>query len=137
MARRGLHNDAAAILLAAYMDRRQGNWEKAIQDFNEAIARDPRNPESISELGDTFFFTRQFRAAEEAYDRLIELVPDKPMLKVARADYIAKQGGDAAPVRTCSGSRHRWTTILVSSVGGSGLLCTIVIGSGRRKSSIR
>ena len=120
MARRGLHNDAAAILLAAYMDRRQGNWEKAIQDFNEAIARDPRNPESISELGDTFFFTRQFCAAEEAYDRLIELVPDKPMLKVARADYIAKQSGDAAPVRTCSGSgidgRRYWCPLLAAQV---------------------
>ena len=100
MARRGLPNDVAAILLAAHMDRRQGNWEKAIQDFNEAIVRDPRNPESISELGDTFFFTRQFRAAEEAYDRLIELVPDKPMLKVARAFDIARQSGDAAPVRS-------------------------------------
>jgi tetratricopeptide (TPR) repeat protein len=100
MARSGLPNDAAAILLAAYMDRRQGNFETAIQDFNEAIARDPRNPESISELGDTFYFTRQFRAAEQAYDRLIELVPDQPMLKVQRADYIAKESGDAAPVRS-------------------------------------
>jgi len=29
------------------MDRRQGNWEKAIQELNESIARDPRNILSI------------------------------------------------------------------------------------------
>jgi TolB-like protein/Tfp pilus assembly protein PilF len=99
IAQRGLPNDTSAILLAAYMDRRQGNWDKAIQEFNQAIARDPRNPEPISELGDTLFFKRQFRAAEQAYDRLIELVPDQPMLQVQRAAYIAKRSGDATPVR--------------------------------------
>jgi TolB-like protein/Tfp pilus assembly protein PilF len=99
VARRGLPNDASVTLLAAYMDRRQGHWEKAIQEFNEAIAHDPRNPESISELGDTLYFTRQFRAAEQVYDRLIELVPDQPMLKVQRADNVARKNGNIAPVR--------------------------------------
>ena len=63
------------------MDRRQGNFEKAIQEFNEAISRDPRNAEAIAELGNTLFWTRQFSAAERAYDRLIELVPSRPMFQ--------------------------------------------------------
>ena len=80
-ARRGLPNDSTAISLAAYTDRRQGNFEKAIQEFNEAISRDPRNAEAIAELGNTLFWTRQFSAAERAYDRLIELVPSRPMFQ--------------------------------------------------------
>ena len=95
IARRGLPNDVGAILLAAYMNRRQGNFDKAIPEFNEAIARDPRNTESVIEFGMTLFFTRQLPAAEHAYDRLIELVPDQPMLKVQKANMVAWKSGDS------------------------------------------
>jgi len=81
------------------MDRRQGNFEKAIQEFNEAISRDPHNAEPIAELGNTLFWTRQFSASEQAYDRLIELVPDEPMLKVQKAAIIRAKSGDATSLR--------------------------------------
>jgi TolB-like protein/Tfp pilus assembly protein PilF len=99
MARRGLPNDSTAIALAAYMDRRQGNFEKAIQEFNEAISRDPRNAEPIAELGNTLFLTRQFSASEQVYDRLIELLPNQPMLKVQKAAIVRAKTGDANSLR--------------------------------------
>ena len=100
MARRDLPNDTGAIALAAYMDRRQGYFEKAIREFNEAIARDPRNIESIGELGNTLFWMRQFRASEQAYDRLIELLPDQPMIRVQNAFNAAMGTGDDTSVRS-------------------------------------
>jgi serine/threonine protein kinase/Tfp pilus assembly protein PilF len=63
MARRSLPNNVEAFLLAGYMDRRQGKWDRALQEFNEAIARDPRNPKSVYEVAETLFDLRQFRAA--------------------------------------------------------------------------
>jgi TolB-like protein len=94
MARRALPNDAAAMALAAYMDRRQGDWDKAIQDCTEAIARDPRNLESIAAFGDTLFMLRQFSRSEQQYDRLIELLPDQPMIKVQKASMVMERTGD-------------------------------------------
>ena len=94
IARRGMPNSSEAITLAAYMDRRQGDFNKGIQELNEAIKYDPLNAESISELGNTLFWTRQFDAAQRAYDRLIELVPDQPMLRVQRANFGAMKSGD-------------------------------------------
>jgi serine/threonine protein kinase/Tfp pilus assembly protein PilF len=99
IARRGLPNTSEAVTLAAVMDRRQGNFEKAIQEFNEAISRDPRNVEPIAELGNTLFWMRQFRASEQAYDRLIELVPDQPMFKVQKASVVAMKSGDDTELR--------------------------------------
>jgi len=99
MARRGLPNNAAALVLAAFMDRRQGNFEKAIQEFNEAISRDPHNAESLAELGNTLFWLRQFHASEQVYTRLIELLPHQPMLKVEKAFKAAEESGDATPLR--------------------------------------
>ena len=81
----GLANNPEVFLLEGLIDRRQGNFEKAIQEFNEAIAHDPRNSASIGDLGTTFYVTRQFAAAEKVYDRLIRLLPDQPMLKVQKA----------------------------------------------------
>src|SRR5260221_11287732 len=78
----GLPNDAEAITLEALMDRRQGNFEKAIQEVNEAMTRDPRNTIPISALADTLVTTRQFYKAEQAYERAIELSPDQPLLSV-------------------------------------------------------
>src|SRR5260370_6102253 len=70
IARRGLPNDTEAIALGARMDRRQGQFEKAIQEFNEAITRDPRNTLWLQDLADTRYYTRQVRAAEHAFDRM-------------------------------------------------------------------
>jgi tetratricopeptide (TPR) repeat protein len=54
IATRGLPNDAEALAIAAYMNRRQGHFDQAIRDFNESLARDPHNQEVISEYGSTF-----------------------------------------------------------------------------------
>jgi serine/threonine protein kinase/tetratricopeptide (TPR) repeat protein len=97
IARRGLPNNYEAIALQAYIDRRQGNFKKAIDEFNEAITLDPRNPAPISDLAYTLYAARQFRASEQVYDRLIDLVPDQPMLKVQKEWFVSfmKTGDDA------------------------------------------
>ena len=101
IARRGLLNDAEAIALGARIDRREGKFEKAIEEFSETINADPGNTVSIQELADTLYYTRQFRAAEQAFDRVIELRPDLPILKVRKPLYVTfyKTGDDTA-VRT-------------------------------------
>jgi serine/threonine protein kinase len=94
MARRALPNDAGAMALAGFMDRRQGDWDKAIQDFTEAIARDPRNLTSIAAFGELFLWLRQFSSSEQQYDRLIELLPDQPRIKVQKASVVVARTGD-------------------------------------------
>ena len=98
IARRGLPNDAEAIALEAYIDRRQGQWEKAIQELKDAITRDPRNSNSVQNLAFTFSFTYQFRDAEKMFDRLIELRPDEPLLKMTKALFVNyfETGDDSA-----------------------------------------
>jgi tetratricopeptide (TPR) repeat protein len=80
------------------MDRRQGQFEKAIEEVNEAINLDPRNTLWMQELADTLYYTRQFRAAEQAFDRMIELRPDLPILKARKPLYVTfyKTGDDTA-----------------------------------------
>lgn len=85
IAERDLANNVEVFLLEARIDRREGNFEKAIREFNEAIVRDPRNSVSLGDFATTLIITRQFVAAEKVYDRLIALAPEQPMLKVQKA----------------------------------------------------
>ena len=62
IAKRGLPNDTEALFFEALMDRRQGDYEKAIQELYAVIALDPRNP--MTELPNTLWMERQFSAAE-------------------------------------------------------------------------
>jgi tetratricopeptide (TPR) repeat protein len=101
IARRGLSNNAEAIALEAYMDRRQGRFEKAIQEFKDAIARDPHNSAFVENLATTLCVARQFRAAEQAFDRLIELRPDQPGLKAQKPVLVTfYKTGDDTTVRS-------------------------------------
>jgi serine/threonine protein kinase/Tfp pilus assembly protein PilF len=99
IARRDMPNNADAILLEAFIDRRQGSFERAIQEFKEAIALDPRNPNPLLHLGFTLRATRQYAAAERAYDKAIELVPNHPMVRVEKAISVTEKTGDDKALR--------------------------------------
>jgi TolB-like protein/thioredoxin-like negative regulator of GroEL len=87
VARRGLPNSVEATRLEAFIDRRQGNMEKAVQALNETLVRDPRNLSSLFNLAETLHAMRKFDAAAPLYDRIIDLWPNEPVYKVNRAIY--------------------------------------------------
>jgi serine/threonine protein kinase/Tfp pilus assembly protein PilF len=121
IAGRDLVNNAEVYLLEALIDRRQGKFEKAVQEFNEAIKHDPRNSVSIGDLGTTFVFTRQFAAAEEVYDRLIRLVPDQPMFKVQKGFNVSFMNtGDETALRSA-------VAALPSSMAGDGEVLSLLL----------
>jgi TolB-like protein/Flp pilus assembly protein TadD len=87
IAKTGLPNNPGAIELQGFMDRRQGRFQEAVNEFKAALEVDPQNPKGISELAYTLSCLRQFKAAGEVYDRLIKLVPDQAALKVEKESY--------------------------------------------------
>jgi TolB-like protein len=99
IARRGLPNDTEAMSLEASMDRRRGQFEKAIQAFKDAVARDPQNSDLVEQLAFTLQQSRHFREAEQMFDRLVELVPDQPILKTRKPLFYYLETGDDSPVR--------------------------------------
>jgi hypothetical protein len=58
--------------------------------IEERLARKaPRAWRGLTDVIVDFFETRDFRAAEQVYDRLIALASDQPMLKVQKASVIS------------------------------------------------
>jgi serine/threonine protein kinase/tetratricopeptide (TPR) repeat protein len=94
IARRGLPNDTEVIWLGADVDMRQGHFEKAIQQLNEAITHDPLNAELLRTLGRRLFATHRFRAGEQVLRRLIEMFPNQPSYKLDLAWGMVTGTGD-------------------------------------------
>jgi tetratricopeptide (TPR) repeat protein len=98
IAKRGLPNSSDVTALEAFVDRRQGNMENAIEGLKAAVARDPKNLLSLKELAETLYSTRQFDAAAPFYDRLIELRPDRLDYKLDKASTRFEKTGDLSAV---------------------------------------
>ena len=56
------------------MTRRQGDFAKAIDLFNESIKLDPLNPLPLSDLAETLSYTWQFPTAEKAWNELVNSI---------------------------------------------------------------
>ena len=98
IAKRGLPNSIEVTAYEAFIDCRQGNMETAIAGLKAAIARDPKNLESLQNLADILGGTRQFDAAAPFYDRLIELRPDRFEYKFDKAFTRFYKTGDLSAV---------------------------------------
>jgi tetratricopeptide (TPR) repeat protein len=100
MAKPGLPNNTDVVELPAFIDRRQGRFDKAIQGFTAAVRLDPRNANPILDLAYTLYTVRKFGAAAEAYDRLIAIVPDEPAYKIEKELFVTfMQTGDEDGLR--------------------------------------
>jgi tetratricopeptide (TPR) repeat protein len=61
----------------------------------------PRFGPLIKDLADPLYCTRQFRAAERAFDRLIEVDPDQPIVEVQKPLFVTfLETGDDTAVRS-------------------------------------
>jgi TolB-like protein/Flp pilus assembly protein TadD len=85
-ARPNLPNSAEALYLDALITRRQGDFGKAIDLFNESIKLDPLNRVPLSDLAETLSYTRQFPEAEKAWNEFVNRFPEQKLAK-ARREY--------------------------------------------------
>jgi len=69
-------NDAHVALYVHAVLRRQGRWEEAVATVEEALAFDPRNPDLLFGLAESYGFLRRYVAAKRTLDTVISLAPD-------------------------------------------------------------
>ena len=58
-------NNSLGIQFAAFVHRRQGKWDLALDELKKSIELDPRNPYILGGLAETNIFLRRWKEAEE------------------------------------------------------------------------
>jgi serine/threonine protein kinase/Tfp pilus assembly protein PilF len=100
IAKRALPNSADVFALTGYLDRRQGRWSESTKALEEASNLDPRNPEILEQLMNSYGMLHQYRNCEKIFDRMIASMPEKPALKAAKAGVIFERNADLTSYRT-------------------------------------
>ncbi len=98
-ARAGLPNSVPFFNLSGYINRRQGHWTEAERDFATAVKLDPRNPNAVNLLADTFVLERRFPEAKLALDQAIAVGMREPITLIRRAAFDYGETGDPATLR--------------------------------------
>jgi TolB-like protein len=98
-ARPGLPNSVPFFNLSGYINRRQGHWAEAKRDFANAVRLDPRNPNAVNLLVDTYVLEREFAAAMQEYDRAIAAGLRTPIALIRRAALDFGANGDLRPLQ--------------------------------------
>ena len=73
----GLPNECEILKASAWIKRRQGRWEEALDSALKAFELSPRDSELAREIGVIYHRTRRYVQAAEYYDISISLAPDQ------------------------------------------------------------
>ena len=90
-------NDPLVFTLAAFIDRRQGHWDKSIAEFKRASELDPRNLSILKQLSLTYGMVRRFSEADDTLKRAIAVAPNDIGIQIDRTMLELKFRADPRP----------------------------------------
>ena len=100
LARRALPNEPLALVLAGFIDRRQGRWEQSIQELESALQLDPRNFFILQQLSFNYEYLRRFADMAAVLDRVLTIAPKDVNTRAQRALVDLKWRADTRPLHS-------------------------------------
>ena len=81
----------------SYLERRRGNYERAVELMRRSLDRDPQNVTNLTGVGETLDAIGQHVAARVWYDRALTFRPGEPAVLIGKASsWLAEGNLDAA-----------------------------------------
>ena len=86
-----LPNSSEVRRFIGQIAKREGHWDQSIAYFEQALAMDPRNVQTLIQAAWTYTSLRQFPAALKLYDRVLDITPhDADVMAIKAAIYHAQ-----------------------------------------------
>jgi eukaryotic-like serine/threonine-protein kinase len=95
-----LPNESHIPLLAGYIDRRQGRWERSLAQMNRALELDPRNLSILQQISLTYEGLHRYKEMAATLDRVLALAPKDVPSRVRRACIDLEWRADPKPLHT-------------------------------------
>ena len=61
--------------MAGYIDRRQGRWEKSLEEMKQALEWDPRNFSILQQISGTYEALRRYKEMAATLDSALAIAP--------------------------------------------------------------
>lgn len=98
IARRALPNEPFVLVLAGFVDRRQGRWDDSTRDLEQALELDPRNLFVLQQVSYCYQYQRRFKDLAAVLDRVVAISPDDATTRVQRAFVDLQWHADTKPL---------------------------------------
>ena len=73
--------DPRIFRVTGYIQRRQGRWEESTRNLERALELDPRNVNTLDNLGDSYGGLRRYAEQKSNFDRILTIEPNNFMWK--------------------------------------------------------
>ena len=98
VARQTLPNHPRIFRITGFIQRRQGRWEESIRSLERAIELDPRNVNTLDNIGDSYAALRRYAEQKSKLDRILAIEPNDVPAKVGRALVELNWKADTRPL---------------------------------------
>src|SRR5438445_325420 len=98
VARQTLPNHPRLFRVTGFIQRRQGRWEESIRSFERALELDPRNVNTLDNIGDSYAALRRYADQNSKLDRILAIEPNDVPAKVGRALVELNWKADTRPL---------------------------------------
>jgi len=95
-----LPNESRIPLLAGYIDRRQGRWEKALEEITQALELNPRDFSVLEQITLTYEALGRYQEMAETLDRVLAIAPKDVPTRARRALVDLERGADVRAFET-------------------------------------
>jgi eukaryotic-like serine/threonine-protein kinase len=99
-AEEGLPNSSMILANRAYILKRQGKFEEALEDIKKAFTLDPKASSYATQISTILIHLGTYAEAEGYLDRAISLSPDEDLNYVNKADMYLRWHGDTKKARS-------------------------------------
>src|SRR4029077_5958594 len=100
IAKRSLPNESRIPLLTGYIDRRQGQWEKSLEEMKQALELDPRNFSILQQISVTYQALHRYKEMAATLDSALVIAPKDVPSRVQRARFDLESRADPKPLHT-------------------------------------
>jgi tetratricopeptide (TPR) repeat protein len=95
-----LPNESRIPLLAGYIDRRQGRWEKSLEEITQALELNPRDFSVLQQIALTYEALGRYTEMAATLDRVLAIAPKDIPSRVRRALVDLESRGDPKAFHT-------------------------------------
>jgi serine/threonine protein kinase/TolB-like protein len=100
LARHTLPNESRIPLLAGYIDRRQGRWEKSLEEIKQALELNPHDFSILQQISLTYEALRRYKEMAATLDAVLAMAPKDIPSRVRRALVAFEERADSKPLHT-------------------------------------
>src|SRR5881409_2385523 len=98
VARQTLPNDSGLFETMGFVMRRQGHWEESTRSLERAFELDPRNVNTLYQIGLSYGGFRRYAEQKSKFDRILTIEPDNLGAKAERAFVDVNWKADTGPL---------------------------------------